>query len=128
MKMIIKYLLADQKYQMILIELSKGIDYLDNSVWRELVASGIKAGNYDYHAGLDRLNKLVFDTPMRDLLLALQGHGLIRNDIDIDSVIDLFSDLTMAIFHQQISRDHLWSWVEGRVQKTVQAAVFGLRL
>lgn len=112
--------------KMILIELSNGLDYLDADMWRELVASGIKAGNPDYHASMDELNRQAFDIPMGQLLESLQQRKSIANDVDIDSAVATFSDLSMAIFHQQLSRGHPWSWVEDRVIKTVRTVVRGL--
>lgn len=117
---------AEAVAEMLLAELRTGADYLDNAIWREVVSTSIRAAG-DYQAGLDRLNETVFDVPMRRLLEVLRERGAIRADAAVDDAVALFSDLAMAVFHQQIARDHPWEWVERRVRAHAEVAVAGLR-
>lgn len=116
---------ADAIAGFVLQELKTGLDYLDNAVWREVVANAIKSPA-DYQAGLDHQNKTAFDTPLAALLRVLIARGTIREDTDIAGFVALMSDLSMAVFHQQVAREHDWDWVETRVRQGVAAAVAGL--
>ncbi len=117
---------ADAISAMILAELQNGFDYLDNSLWREVVATGIRAAG-EYQPALDKLNNRVFDEPVAQLLGVLQSRGDISTNIDVSATVDLLSDISMAVFHQQIAREHPWAWVEARIKRSVSTIVAGLR-
>ena len=111
---------------LLLIEMRNGLDYLDNRVWRELVASHIRAQG-DFQAGLDRLNERAFDRPVARLLEVLEVRGQLAGDLETADAVALLSDLSTAVFHQQIARDLPWAWVEKRVRDGVRIAVRGMR-
>ena len=111
---------------MILVDLQNNYEYLDNSVWREVVASAIRAAG-EYQPAFDKLNERTFDEPIGRLLVVLQGRGDISVSINMTTTIALFSDIAMAVFHQQIAREHPWTWVEERIRGAVSTVVFGLQ-
>jgi len=111
---------------MLLTELRSGEDFLGHQVWREVVITTLR-GRGDFHDGLDSLNRRAFDDPVRRLLRVLQRRGQLPPEADIDAAVTLFSDLVMAVFHQQLSHDPPWSWVEDRIRKHVDVALAGLR-
>ncbi len=111
---------------LLLVEMRNGLDYLDNHVWRELVASSIRAQG-DFQAGLDRLNERAFDQPVARLLEVLKARGDLAAELPTEAAVALLSDLSMAVFHQQISRDLPWTWVQQRVRDGVRIAVRGMQ-
>ena len=110
---------------LLLVEMRNGLDYLDNRVWRDLVASNIRAQG-DFQAGLDNLNERAFDQPVARLLAVLAARGDLASDLAVADAVALLSDLSMAVFHQQIARDLPWDWVERRVRDGVRIAVRGM--
>ena len=111
----------------LLTELKSGEETLDYKVWREVVVTAIR-GRGDFNEGLDSLNRRAFDEPVARLLRVLQRRGQIAAITDIDAAVALFSDLVMAVFHQQLARNHPWDWVEERFAQHVAIAMAGLRV
>ena len=110
---------------LMLVEMRNYLEYLDNAVWRELVATSIRrAGDFD--AGLVKLNEEAFDRPMARLLEALKRRGRIAESVDVADAVTLLSDLSLAVFHQQIAGDHPYEWAEQRLRRAVRVAVDGL--
>lgn len=110
---------------LLLLEMRNGQDWLGHDVWREVVATAIKGGG-DFQAGLDQLNARVFDEPLTRLLRRLIARGDLRDDLDIDAAVALFSDLVMAVFHQELTGDRPWTWVEARIRRHVTTALAGM--
>jgi AcrR family transcriptional regulator len=110
----------------LLTELRSGEETLGHKVWREVVVTAIR-GRGDFNEGLDSLNRRAFDEPVARLLRVLQRRGQIAAATDIDVAVALFSDLVMAVFHQQLARNHPWDWVEQRFAQHVGLAMVGLR-
>ncbi|MGY8995322.1 MAG: TetR/AcrR family transcriptional regulator [Alphaproteobacteria bacterium] len=110
----------------LLTELRSGEEALGHKVWREVVVTSIR-GRGDFQEGLDSLNRRAFDEPVARLLRVLQRRGQIAAATDLDAAVALFSDLVMAVFHQQLARNHPWDWVEKRFAQHVQVAMAGLR-
>ena len=110
----------------LLTELKSGEEALGHKVWREVVVTAIR-GRGDFNEGLDSLNRRAFDEPVARLLRVLQRRGQIAATTDIDAAVALFSDLVMAVFHQQLARNHPWDWVEQRFAQHVRIAMAGLR-
>ena len=110
---------------LLLVEMKNGQDWLGHDVWREIVATAIRGGG-DFQAGLDRLNARVFDEPLARLLKALKVRGDLIIDLDVAAAVDLFSDLVMAVFHQELVHDHPWPWVEARMRRHVALAIAGM--
>lgn len=111
--------------ELLLVEMKNGQDYLGHDIWREIVATSIRRTG-DFQEGLDRLNARVFDEPLDRLLRVLQRRGQIAPDTDIPGAVALFSDLVMAVFHQELAHDHSWPWVEDRIARHVRVAMAGL--
>ena len=110
----------------LLTELKSGEEALGHKVWREVVVTAIR-GRGDFNEGLDSLNRRAFDEPVARLLRVLARRGQIAATTDIDAAVALFSDLVMAVFHQQLARNHPWDWVEQRFVQHVGIAMAGLR-
>ena len=110
----------------LLTELKSGEEALGHKVWREVVVTAIR-GRGDFNEGLDSLNRRAFDEPVARLLRVLARRGQIAATSDIDAAVALFSDLVMAVFHQQLARNHPWDWVEQRFVQHVGIAMAGLR-
>ena len=111
--------------ELLLLEMKDGQDWLGHDVWRDVVATAIRGGG-DFQAGLDRLNERVFDAPLARLLERLVTRGDLRPDLDIAAAVALFSDLVMAVFHQELVHDHPWAWVEARIRRHVRTALAGM--
>ena len=110
---------------LLLLEMKDGQDWLGHDVWREVVSSAIR-GACDFQADLDRLNERVFDVPLARLLERLIARGDLRPGLDIGAAVALFSDLVMAVFHQELVHDHPWPWVEKRIRRHVKVALAGI--
>jgi len=111
--------------ELLLIEMRNYLDYLDNDVWREIVATSIRrAGDFD--AGLAQLNVTAFDQPMARLLQALKRRGRLSETLVEADAVALFSDLVLAVFHQQIASEHDFDWVSNRLHRGVHIAVAGM--
>ena len=111
---------------MLMTELKSGQDYLGHDVWREIVATSIRRGG-DYQAGLDRLNRQVFDEPVERLLRELQRRGLIDASVQLSDAVATLSDLVLAVFHQELAHAYDWDWVESRMRAHVATLMCGLR-
>jgi AcrR family transcriptional regulator len=111
--------------RLLILEMKNGQDFLGHDIWREIVATSIRRTG-DFQEGLDRLNARVFDEPLERLLRVLQRRGQIAPDTDIPGAVALFSDLVMAVFHQELTHDRPWEWVEDRIARHVRVAVAGL--
>ena len=110
---------------LLLLEMKDGQDWLGHDVWREVVSSAIR-GAGDFQADLDRLNERVFDVPLARLLERLVARGDLRPGLDVPAAVALFSDLVMAVFHQELVHDHPWDWVEQRIRRHVKVALAGM--
>jgi AcrR family transcriptional regulator len=110
---------------LLLLEIKNGQDWLGHEVWRDIVATAIRGGG-DFQEGLDRLNERVFDAPLASLLERLVARGDLRADLDVPAAVALFSDLVMAVFHQELVHDHPWPWVEKRIRRHVKTALAGM--
>ncbi|MDA0218681.1 MAG: helix-turn-helix domain containing protein [Proteobacteria bacterium] len=110
---------------LLLLEMKDGQDWLGHDVWREVVSSAIR-GAGDFQADLERLNQRVFDVPLARLLERLVARGDLRPGLDIGAAVALFSDLVMAVFHQELVHDHPWPWVEQRIRRHVKVALAGM--
>lgn len=110
---------------LLLLEIRNGQDWLGHDVWRDIVATAIRGGG-DFQVGLDRLNERVFDVPLARLLERLIARGDLRPDLDVPAAVALFSDLVMAVFHQELVHDHPWPWVEKRIRRHVKVALAGM--
>jgi len=110
---------------LLLLEIKNGQDWMGHEVWRDIVATAIRGGG-DFQAGLDRLNERVFDAPLACVLERLVARGDLRSDLDIDAAVALYSDLVMAVFHQELVHDHPWPWVEKRIRQHVKTALAGM--
>lgn len=110
----------------LLLEMKDVQGWLGHDVWREVVSTAIRGGG-DFQAGLDRLNERVFDAPLARLLDKLVARGDLRPDLDVGAAVALFSDLVLAVFHQELRADHPWPWVESRLRRHVEVALGGMR-
>lgn len=110
---------------LLLIEMQNHLDCLDNAVWREIVATSLRRTG-DYDAGLEQLNEQAFDRPMARLIEALKRRGRLADEVITADAVALFSDLCLAIFHQQIAGERSFEWVADRLRRGVRTAVAGL--
>lgn len=110
---------------LLLLEMKDHQEWLGHAVWRDVVSTAIRGGG-DFQEGLDRLNERVFDAPLARLLERLIARGDLRADLDVPAAVALFSDLVMAVFHQELVHDHPWPWVEKRIRRHVKTALAGM--
>ncbi len=110
---------------LLLLEMKDHQEWLGHAVWRDVVSTAIRGGG-DFQEGLDRLNERVFDAPLARLLERLVARGDLRADLDVTAAVALFSDLVMAVFHQELVHDHPWPWVEKRIRRHVKTALAGM--